>query len=326
MENVPAQKKNFLPVDKSVMARAWTWFSKAGPYLIAQSDTASQRWADHKGKVASIEALASLMLEEGKSAAHVKEELIKQLVGADAVKAAQIRATMREVDASIRTVHVLSRATQELNRLPPVAGDFTGEERELNAHWADRFFQLARDQNEEWRVGLLAKALAIETSEPGSLDLEVLWTIGTLSEKSFHALAHVLDVSVDTNDGPFIPYVSAQLFAETEVSDCLVKNCHQYGHILLVLTECGLLHNPGPGGPVKDFQINEIEKFRYSSRTVRAKTTKSTNLNGFILTSTGRSLAKLYAPKEIPLGLKIYEDFIARLPLYGFEITSTASG
>jgi Protein of unknown function (DUF2806) len=59
----------------------------------------------------------------------------------------------------------------------------------ISDHWIDKFNQLARSKNEEWRQDLLSRALAAEAANPGSISPRALWLIGTLEEDKFQAFS-----------------------------------------------------------------------------------------------------------------------------------------
>ena len=320
-ENLPEKSQQTAPTGKSnITARVLSWVQKAGPFLISLSDVASDQFAKHKGKVAAQEALAQVFLEEHKAALRVKEEILKRLPDAAETGRAEIRMRLGEVDKHLRTVEILAKAVPEIARLEEIAGSAEADTRELSDHWMDHFIHLSSSKNEPWRKDLLARALAIETSKPGTIRAKDLWSIGTLSEQEFHALAHMLDVSTYFVDGPMVPNLPGN-FMNTPIEKCQLHDCPHYGNICVVLLEANLIHPvTDVGGPIKNFDEFEKSVVQYCGRSYEVEFPAGFSVRGLHFTALGGTLARLYIPTPNEVGTGIFEAFISTLKAKGISV------
>ena len=318
-----ANDKSALTVPQGLAARAWSWVGKGRGFLIAQSEQASERWAQHKGRVATAEALASLIVEEGRIAAQLKADLIRKAVEArDPEMNAYAEMMVRELDGKIRTLNVLAAAGHQLEK-PAGAAEASAEVvGELSEHWLDRFFSLARARNEPWRDDLLAKALARETTNPRSISLPVLWKIGTLQELEFDSMAAMLDVCVFINGAPTILLPIDDFYA-TPVVGSPFHGQLSYGQVAMMLQEADLCHS-AVSGASKTLRAGSIATIRYGQRSISALVPQDTRIQGFFLTLCGAGLAALYEQREVPAGLQQYDRTITRLQQIGCTIPAPA--
>jgi len=308
------------PATSPWLTRAWSWTKKGGEFAIAQSDRASAKWAAHKGQIATAEALANLLLEEGRTAAQLKADLISKAADADPEKVAYIEMLLREVDGKIRTINVLSAAGQELGKLPPSSSESRSPQ-EMEEHWLDRFFNLTRAHNEPWRAALLAKALALETAAEGSISLNALWKIGTLQEHEFHAMAAVLDVCVYLFEDPMIINPRDDFYSRLAPLMPIFDGEMNYGQLLVILEEADLLHMPQRlNARVRTVPARRVMMLRYGSRTAALAAEKEVAVHGIFFTQTGGSLAKLYEPVERDEGVKNYASALERLMQSGCAV------
>ena len=170
-----------------------------GPWLIAQSDTASEAFARHKTRLAVVDAGRSLMLKEIATTSKIRETLAQRYYDAVPEDRLRLRADLDETERQIRKLGIYQLALEQIESQPedPPKCDEEADSvtAEISPHWKDKFDDFARAQNEAWRKDLLAKALALEASDPGNFGLRALWMIGTIDEPIFHAYAALLDVS-----------------------------------------------------------------------------------------------------------------------------------
>lgn len=75
---------------------------------------------------------------------------------------------------------------------------------ESDLSWWSMFEDFARRPNEDWRIDLLARALAASEMEPSSIRLKALWEIGMLEKDDFDALALFCDSAVHIDGKPLI--------------------------------------------------------------------------------------------------------------------------
>ena len=66
------------------------------------------------------------------------------------------------------------------------------------------FESLARRTNERWRIELLARALAENDREPGSISLKSIWEIGMMEADDFGCLAAFCDCALHIDGKPVI--------------------------------------------------------------------------------------------------------------------------
>lgn len=308
MENLPTTQNQNLPANSSLSRRLFSWVVNSGQFVISLSETASKKWADHKGRVAAAESMGQLLLEEGKAAVELKSKLVEKLIGANEIEAAQIRLVLNQIDANIRTIGILNQANNEVKAITSKASEpKDNADQDINSYWLDRFFDLTKLKNEPWRANLLSKALALETTNPGQIALETLWKIGTLSENSFHTLAHVLDVSVLISDVPIIINPSNKFYG-TKIQGSMIGKDATYGVAVLLLGEAGLVHLPmslGTGASRNYPGAGKIS-VSYGSKKDSFTVTKEFSLRGIIFTELGLSLAKLYEAGENDVGHENY--------------------
>src|SRR5690606_9903590 len=81
-----------------------------------------------------------------------------------------------------------------LNYLPKSSNETKEPEKVITDHWTDKFNELSRCRNEPWRKELLARALAAESENPGTVPPRVLWVIGTLEEEAFRSFQSILNI------------------------------------------------------------------------------------------------------------------------------------
>ncbi|MFZ2854538.1 MAG: hypothetical protein WAZ34_10585 [Rhodocyclaceae bacterium] len=77
-----------------------------------------------------------------------------------------------------------------------------GDESDLS--WWSMFEDIARRPNEDWRIDLLARALALSETEPGTIRLKALWEIGMLEADDFGMLALFCNCAVHIDGKPLI--------------------------------------------------------------------------------------------------------------------------
>ena len=73
---------------------------------------------------------------------------------------------------------------------------------ETETLWWDLFEELASRRNEEWRVDLFARSLAINEKEPGAIRLKALWEIAMMEPNDFGCLSTFLDSSIYIDGNP----------------------------------------------------------------------------------------------------------------------------
>ena len=172
-----------------------------GPFLISQSDSASETLARHKMRIGEVEISNQLLLQEVNTLSEIKKDLLKEYIKAEPVNRLRIKRDIEEIDASLRELNIKSKALEYIDATPQIEQksipnpQSQQNEPEITEHWMDRFNDLARSHNEPWRENLLAKALAAESMKPGTVSPRALWILGTLEESKFNDFAMLLDLS-----------------------------------------------------------------------------------------------------------------------------------
>jgi len=99
-----------------------------------------------------------------------------------------------------------SDATRKLALVAPddVAEALGADSPHEDASWWDVFESMARRTNEDWRRELLARALAENDREPGSISLKSIWEIGMMEADDFGCLAAFCDSALHIDGKPVI--------------------------------------------------------------------------------------------------------------------------
>ena len=288
------------------------WIRAAVPFLISQTQIASENYAEHKARIASVDAYKELLVAEGKAAINLKEKFSEKALLATPEEALEILTRMRQIDEQIRTVRTISKAADHLVALPAPAETTSSEPTDAihdeGSHWLDQFFSYARQVNEPWREDLLARAIALETTRAGSISLQTLYKISCLPVNAFHGLSHLLDIT---------PYIEGRYalpaypndFAMRPISDSSVENGAIYGSILVPLIENQLVRQPD----TVELQFDEATFLvTYGIKAVNVTPPKKISLRGIQLTAMGLDIAKLYSPKPITLGYKCFDLLVTK--------------
>ncbi|WP_046006409.1 DUF2806 domain-containing protein [Pseudoalteromonas rubra] len=170
------------------------------------------------------------------------------------------------------------------------------ENEESSPTWYDIFREIAMRKCEGWRRDLLARCVALEAEEPGSVTLKTLWNIGILETHSFLSLSLFFDSSVYLDDYPVIFLDRDDLMKTVRVS-----NGESEGVLIQVLTgliDDGLLS-------FGEFELSTDEDVSVVSQSSHMMLNNDQNstenntyvrLEGYTCTDIGLELCKLYEP------------------------------
>jgi hypothetical protein len=292
---------------------AWRIAKGIGPLLISQSETASEKWADHQLRLAKVEAMKVLLLEEAKIIADTKRTLTQRLIDAAPEERIRLRRDIEDATEELRKLHIYSKAVDQLPPPNPQQEQTEAQAQasdpqsdQITPHWMDKFNDFAKAANEEWRTDLLAKALTLEAQEPNTISLKALWFIGTVDEMVFHEFAALLDVSWMLNLQPFIG--DHERFNDRVLPTCQVGK-RTLGNVMFDLDGSGLFGDPLTSE--KHITANTMILSRYHDqvRVFRAKS--DVRFRGILPTALGVALAKLYTPKPNDLGLEMFKAWVA---------------
>lgn len=297
----------------------WNVISSVGPWLISQSDASSEAYARHQERLANVEITKEvskeLLMQEVHLYGEAKKKLLDKWADADSTEKVHIKCGLQEIDASMRAIKVSAKALTYLpepNQRDTAQASGTPSSDipnpEVTAHWMDRFSELARAHNEPWREDMLARALAQESAEPGTVTPRVLWLIGTLDQETFNAFATMMDLAIRFNNRFVIP--SHEEFNHIPIPNCLLGNTMHIGSLGYYLEDTGLLADERS---VIDIEPNQNFLVSYDDFYCVISSTENIKSTGILHTRLGESLARFYKPKFNPLGRKIFEAWVSNL-------------
>ena len=293
-----------------------------GPWLIAQSDAASEGFAKHKTRLAIVEAGRSLMLNEIETMSQIRKNLTQRYFDAAPEDRLRLRADLDETERQVRKLGIYQLALEQIESQPEDSSECdeegTSTATEISPHWMDKFDEFAKAQNEAWRQDLLANALALEASDPGSFGPRALWMIGTIDEPIFHAYAAVLDISSVIGGAYMIP--SPDRFVERPIPTCSLGG-HDSGlpRLMFLLDGLGLLGHVGDSN--RELVHPGSYMVSYGSRVSMIKTKGRIDVAGIIPTALGRAIAALYPQQPNLLGQEIFDTWLASLAAESATVT-----
>lgn len=128
----------------------------------------------------------------------------------DATRKIGFLSMLEQMEGDIRLMATVRRSLANMpaaslqERLLEKNGPENISNEQTDRSWWSVFEDFARRPNEDWRTGLLAKALEANSSESGAISLRALWEIGMLEEEDFNALAIFCDSSLHVDGKPII--------------------------------------------------------------------------------------------------------------------------
>lgn len=291
-----------------------------GPLIISQAEIISEEYVKHKEKLASVDVAKELMVNEGKALLSVKEQLLKNFSVSDDVERVRIKRDLREIEQSFRALKIGQKALSHLCGSPK--GNEALEESvgnpEISDSWLDRFYELAKLNNEPWREELLAKALAKEAGYPGSVSPRALWLLGTLEEDMFRAFSAMLDASIFINSDPMIPNGKMLSNEFREPSYSLLGHL-KIGHLVCMLGDTGLVSDTY--NVQKEIKKGCVLFARYGDEEFLVKCVNSDlKIKGVIYTGLGNLIASFCDVKPNKIGEDVLHGWLDSLSKDDFEI------
>lgn len=310
----------FLDVTKKYGAPILNYTKAIGPFLISQSEVLSEKWATHKARLASVEAMKEVIVDECKMLHSVKEKALKRyLCSDDDLERVRLQSDIQHITESERVLNV---GLQALPYFPEQnSKDNTGNKESADSVisdcWLDRFNEFAKLSNEPWREDLLARALAKEAESPGTVSPRALWVIGTLEEDIFHAFAALLNVSINVGGTLLIPDGSIAAI-DNIIPGVALETDVGIGNLMYTLSDIGLVSDPRT---TKTFSKGLVAYAEYGTEKHSIKC-KDVDLyiKGIIYTPLGNSIASFYDANNIDLGYEILQGWIGSLHKINFEI------
>ncbi len=308
---------NWLVKAGNVARTSWNIVKSVGPILIAQSKKGTDAYVELKGKMAGIEAAKELMMDEGKMLIEVRKGLLEKYTEADGSERLRINRDLEYILRRSRELNIKAKAISYLSEAEKVKERAEGAE-DISEHWMDKFNELAKARNEDWRGELLAKMLATEAAAPGSVTTRSLWLIGTLEEKLFDAFASILDVSSRIGVHLIIPKGRSEVLGRVVPSCALGENI-EVGKLLYMLEETGLVADIDKARLTFTAQALFAAHYFRNEYKVRCKG-EPLEVKGVVLTETGDSITRFYERKYNKLGAEIIQDWVASLNKEKFEV------
>lgn len=274
-----------------------------GPFVISQSDKASEAYQRHLGRIAQVDFLKELLSNEIETRGAVRKILLERYVDAPPEKRVRIERDLEFVDGITRQVHIAMKSLSYNNEnSPPPSPE---PQKPIEDHWIDKFNELARKRNEEWRSDLLARALACEAATPGSVSPRALWLIGNMEEGLFNALSDLLNLCVwlFPENIPFIPHSSTQAF------DRISNNTNRtVGNIVFQLGDIGVIADHLTSS--RTYPLGSAFMARYEENCYLIRPNNKLEIRGIIFTPLGDSVAKFFNPEWNSSGREVFEDWI----------------
>ena len=294
-----------------------------GPFLLSQWEEASKAYTEHKARLALVETGKELLSKELADLAEVKKGLLEDYVGSTPRQRIRIEQDLDFVEGRIRQQNIGLQALANLKvtsdcearQDAPPAGT---EEPTISPHWMDKFNELARARNEDWRASLLARALAVEAAAPGKVSPRALWLLGTLEEKLFRDFQAMLDVCVELAGELLIPRVVD--FGSQKISAGPEGRQAAIGELLFRLTEIGILgdHLTSQHSIQKGSRVLA----RYDSEHFIIEVSKGDLVTcGILLTSLGSSVASFCERTPNAHGKEIFLAWIQSLDKTSLTVT-----
>lgn len=312
---------NWISKTVSTGKTAFNIVKSIGPFLISQSEIASDSYVKHQAKLASVEIGKELIIDEAKTLNEVRKQLLTKFTESDAEDRIKIKKDIEYIEGNLRQLNLGQKA---LSYLPPPNDEHPEDQTtsEITPHWMDKFNELARMRNEPWREELLARALATEASSPGTVMPRVLWLIGTLEEHLFHAFASLLDIASNIGGGLMIPKVSGDI-ANKPIPNCILGEEIQIGNLVYMLGDIGVLADSLTTKKTLRKGTKFIVRYFEHVYLIECKE-QDLQVGGNIPTGIGNSIASFYEQKFNELGKEIFLKWIDGLDKSKFNITNIA--
>ena len=255
MPKEPASPDTSDSVGTLALIRQWLggkWSAAAnvikslGPTIVSVIPAASRQILKHRATADALELAKEVARAEQKLISEARAQILEGADNANPAELLAIRQRLDFIDEQTRSTNIHLRALETLEEKTQVGKASKTEELPSHAevspitdHWTDHFNRFARLRNEPWRTELLARALAAEANNPGSISVRALWTIGTLETNGFEAFASFLDLSMLVDDNFIVPKLS--LNSDTKLPKPEAKEPYTIGSMLFQVDALGLL-------------------------------------------------------------------------------------
>ncbi len=297
------------PPSLSNIARAaWRIAKAVGPFLISQSQRASEAYAQHHMRLAQVEVYKEAAISENRMYDEVRKSLLDRYYQADNAERFRIKRDIEDLDKEIRCIGVYQNALEHLTSVEasdsaPASSENSADE--IPASWLDRFDKLARLNNEPWRQQLLSRALASEAQKLGTISPRALWFIGTMDEHIFHGFASLIDVCSVVQREYIVPH--PYKYFERMLPGCALGDLF-LGNATFLLSDLGLMGDLEHSH--KKLFPDRVVQATYAEKRCILKIKQEMRVPGIVLTKLGNEIASLYEPRPNALGLEIFDAWI----------------
>jgi hypothetical protein len=300
--------KSNLPTTPSRWAGLVNLARQIIPLLLSQARFASEAFADHQLRLAQVEALKELMVQEARTLAEIRREAAQRFAAAAPAERVRIKQDLVEVDRELRRLMVYQKASDHLlidQASESAQENKTVEVPSMSESWVDRFDQFARSKNEPWRFELLANAMAKEAANPGTISTRALWFIGTVEEKTFHAFGALLNACMRVGKTDVLTSRDLELQMPGTVFGprCVL------GELAFMLANNGLIGEPISLSTV-EIPANKQLVATYGDARYLIDTKADINISGIVLTEMGGTIANLMTRKPTDTGVSLFAAWI----------------
>jgi hypothetical protein len=166
--------------------------------------------------------------------------------------------------------------------------------------WWDLFEDLASRRNEQWRVELFAKSIALNDEEPGNISLKSLWEMAMMETNDFGVLKIFLDSSLYIDGKPIILIEPEEQYTfEPDVNE------FQSGNLALCIS--GLIDKGLVQRAETQFMTTEPVELRHASGTTYlshqleghpSNTETAIRIDGYSPNDHCLDICRLYTPTQ----------------------------
>jgi|GEM_PF-6987893 len=273
-----------------------------GPFIASQFNWSSARYFDYQSKKIFIKAYQDFVAAEIANLSDLRHVMRLKVFDAVSLEDRLIaEGKMRLVNEEINRLLVYKKVPEYIDVSD--ADESMGQPAEpVSEVWIDRFNNLARQQNEEWRTDLMAIAFAKENASPGSIGLDVIHVLGTLDQTSFYNFSALLEISFKIHELRCIPF-SGESLMERKVK--VEGRERSVGSVLFQLEHAGLF----AGGVDLGLQLKEGDlcQLQYGNEVLDIQSKTDRFYGALITTRLGASLANLCVCETTNEGWEMFD-------------------
>lgn len=289
-----------------------------GPYVVAQWDQASLAQAKHNARLAVVETGKDFLKQELCNYSEVSKHLLSEYVAATPKRKLLIQKDLEYLAQRVRQINIgilaigYAQTYEDNTEMTRSEGQV-----EVSPHWVDKFNELARSHNEGWRAELLARALATESSSPGTVSPRALWFLGTLEEPIFRAFATILDLCATFGNDLAVP--QHDTFHKRIIPDSSYDRTSTLGGLLFLLGETSFLADGLTCSMTFEKGVRIVS---YGSEHYLISSPNTIlELRGILLSKLGQSVASFCERKPCMLGREVLEAWFESLDKSQHTIT-----